>query len=103
MSIRARFDDELSYLNTELIKMGALCERAVTSALEVFLQHDKSKVSVASKLEKEIDAKERDIEDLCMKLIPVSYTHLDVYKRQDLLFLLLSSLYLLLQRIYSMI
>ncbi len=69
MSIRARFDDELSYLNTELIKMGALCERAVTSALEVFLQHDKSKVSVASKLEKEIDAKERDIEDLCMKLI----------------------------------
>ncbi len=69
MSIRARFDDELSYLNTELIKMGALCERAVTSALEVFLQHDKSKASVASKLEKEIDAKERDIEDLCMKLI----------------------------------
>lgn len=69
MSIRSHFDDELSHLNTELIKMGALCERAVTSALEVFFLHDKTKASIASKLEKEIDAKERDIEDLCMKLI----------------------------------
>ena len=69
MSIRSHFDDELSYLNTELIKMGALCERAVTSALDVYFTHDKSRAAVANKLEKEIDAKERDIEDLCMKLI----------------------------------
>lgn len=36
MSIRTLFDDELSLLNTELIKMGALCERAVMSALNVY-------------------------------------------------------------------
>lgn len=69
MSIRAHFDDELSFLNTELIKMGALCERAVSVALDVFFTHNRELAKAAQRLEKEIDAKERDIEDLCMKLI----------------------------------
>ncbi len=69
MSIRTVFDDELSLLNTELIKMGALCERAVRSALNVYFLNKKDDAAVADKLEKEIDSKERDIEDLCMKLI----------------------------------
>ena len=69
MSIRTLFDDELSLLNTELIKMGALCERAVRSALNVYFLGKKADAETANKLEKEIDSKERDIEDLCMKLI----------------------------------
>lgn len=69
MSIRTLFDDELSLLNTELIKMGALCERAVRSALNVYFLGKKADAEMANKLEKEIDSKERDIEDLCMKLI----------------------------------
>lgn len=69
MSIRTLFDDELSLLNTELIKMGALCERAVRSALNVYFLGKKNDAETANKLEKEIDSKERDIEDLCMKLI----------------------------------
>lgn len=69
MSIRTVFDDELSLLNTELIKMGALCERAVRSALNVYFLNKKDDAATADKLEKEIDSKERDIEDLCMKLI----------------------------------
>lgn len=69
MSIRTVFDDELSLLNTELIKMGALCERAVRSALNVYFLNKNGDAEVADKLEKEIDSKERDIEDLCMKLI----------------------------------
>lgn len=69
MSIRTVFDDELSLLNTELIKMGALCERAVRSALNVYFLGKKADAETANKLEKEIDSKERDIEDLCMKLI----------------------------------
>lgn len=69
MSIRTLFDDELSLLNTELIKMGALCERAVRSALNVYFLCKKADAETANKLEKEIDSKERDIEDLCMKLI----------------------------------
>ena len=69
MSIRTIFDDELSLLNTELIKMGALCERAVRSALNVYFLGKKADAETANKLEKEIDSKERDIEDLCMKLI----------------------------------
>ncbi|MCJ7855862.1 phosphate signaling complex protein PhoU [Lachnospiraceae bacterium NSJ-143] len=67
--MRAHFDDELSFLNTELIKMGALCERAVSVALDVFFTHNRELAKAAQRLEKEIDAKERDIEDLCMKLI----------------------------------
>ena len=69
MSIRTLFDDELSLLNTELIKMGALCERAVRSALNVYFLGKKADAETANKLEKEIDSKEIDIEDLCMKLI----------------------------------
>ena len=69
MIIRTLFDDELSLLNTELIKMGALCERAVRSALNVYFLGKKADAETANKLEKEIDSKERDIEDLCMKLI----------------------------------
>ena len=69
MSIRTLFDDELSLLNTELIKMGALCERAVRSALNVYFLGKKADAETANKLEKEIDSKEREIEDLCMKLI----------------------------------
>ena len=46
-----------------------MCERAVRSALNVYFLGKKADAETANKLEKEIDSKERDIEDLCMKLI----------------------------------
>ncbi len=67
--MRNRFDEQLGILNTELITMGALCEDAISMAVK-YLEEDeaplKDKVNEA---EKEIDAKERDIEDLCMRLL----------------------------------
>ena len=46
-----------------------MCERALRSDLNVYFLGKKADAETANKLEKEIDSNERDIEDLCMKLI----------------------------------
>ena len=67
--MRNTFDEQLSLLNVELIKMGALCEEALAAAMKALFDSDLSQVTLASEYEREIDQKERDIESLCMRLI----------------------------------
>ena len=64
--MRNTFDEQLSLLNVELIKMGALCEEALAAAMRALFDSDLSQVTLASEYEREIDQKERDIESLCM-------------------------------------
>ena len=67
--MRTRFDQQLEKLHVELIKMGSLCEQAITlasSSLEVQEENNLHKVAA---LESEVDAKEREIEDICMRLL----------------------------------
>ena len=67
--MRTRFDQQLEKLHVELIKMGSLCEQAITlasSSLEVQEENTLHKVAA---LESEVDAKEREIEDICMRLL----------------------------------
>ena len=124
--MRNKFDEQLEKLHIELIKMGALCEEAVTTAICALEKNDVTALHKVFETDGEIDQAERDIERLCMKLLlqqqpvatdlrvissalkmitdmervgdqasdiaeiakiiieggPVSYTHLDVYKRQ---------------------
>ena len=61
--MRNRFDEQLSLLNRELIQMGALCEEVIALAAKALTTGDVP---------------------LAAKVAPVSYTHLDVYKRQSL-------------------
>ncbi|MDR0889478.1 MAG: phosphate signaling complex protein PhoU [Oscillospiraceae bacterium] len=64
-----RFDQSLQTLSDELIRMGALCEDAITAALRALLENDAHAVQTAAFLEEEINRKERDIEQLCMQLL----------------------------------
>lgn len=67
--MRNRFDTQLEYLHVELIRMGALCEEGIGSAIKFLLNRDDQMARKAAEIEKEIDHKEREIESLCMKLL----------------------------------
>ncbi len=66
---RSRFDEQLDKLNTMLIEMGALTELAITTAIVALQKQDIELAKKASYYENEIDQMEKDIEDLCLKLI----------------------------------
>ena len=67
--MRMRFDQQLEELNLELIKMGALCERAIRRAADQLLNEKETEPQAIDRMEEEINHKERDIENLCMKLL----------------------------------
>lgn len=66
--MRSRFDEQLELLNVELIRMGALCEDAISYASRTMLGEGNLAEQVY-KTDREIDQKERDIENLCMRLL----------------------------------
>ena len=67
--MRNKFDQQLEQLHLELIKMGALCEEAISANVKALLDGDQSMAEKSIAREKDIDQKERDIESLCMKLL----------------------------------
>ena len=67
--MRMHFDQQLEELNLELIKMGALCERAIRRAADQLLNEKETESQAVERMEDEINHKERDIENLCMKLL----------------------------------
>lgn len=67
--VRSRFDGQLEELNVELIKMGALCEEAITASVSALIQYDKTFVHTVFEKDDEIDRMERDIETFCMRLL----------------------------------
>ena len=67
--MRDKFQQQLQQLNEDLIEMGALCKEAVADAMTAPLHSDKQARQKAFLTEYEIDNKEREIENLCMKLL----------------------------------
>ena len=67
--MRLKFDEQLETLNVELIKMGALCEEAISMALKSLSESDPSLIEKVFTTDGEIDRKEREIEALCMRLL----------------------------------
>lgn len=67
--MRNRFDQQLERLHVELIRMGALCEDAISAAAGALLKGDAALADAAEDAEREIDRQEREIEDLCLKLL----------------------------------
>jgi len=67
--MRNRFDEQLEILNSHLIEMGTLVERAISLAAMSIIDRDTDFVEIASEVEAEIDNKEKEIENLCMKLL----------------------------------
>ena len=60
---------QLEQLNFMLIEMGALVERAVACAAKGFVTQDAENAKNVFRIGGEIEAKEKEIEGLCMKLL----------------------------------
>ena len=67
--MRSRFDEQLSELNSELIKMGSLCENVIAMSAKALLDGDLELAQKVAEYDIEIDQAERDIENHCMKLL----------------------------------
>lgn len=67
--MRNQFDNQLEKLNTQLIKMGGLIEMAISSAVKALIEQDKDQAKQAIYADREVDLKEKEIEDLCLKLL----------------------------------
>ena len=67
--MRDKFEEQLEQLNVELIKTGALCEDAISTAAKALLENDLKLAERVKPIELEIDQKEREIESLCMRLL----------------------------------
>lgn len=67
--MRVYYDAQLATLNTDMIQMSALCEDAISAAVQGMLEDDKKLAEKVTSIELEIDQYERDIERLCMRLL----------------------------------
>ncbi len=67
--MRSRFDDQLDLLNKELITMGALCENAIAMSASALAEGKPALAEEVPGLSAQIDQKEREIENLCLKLL----------------------------------
>ena len=67
--MRNKFETQLEELNRELIHMGALVEESIDSAVKALCNQDKEEAKKAIAFDRRIDYKEKEIEDLCLKLI----------------------------------
>ena len=67
--MRYRFDEQLELLNNELIAMGSLCEEAISITSRALANGDVSLAKKVADLEVKINQKEREVENLCLKLL----------------------------------
>lgn len=95
--MRSQFDQQLAQLHRELIEMGALCEEVIALSSQALTEGDASLARRVAPLDRDIDRKERDIENLCLRLLTADGTlramaraairmvseSVDAYVRQD--------------------
>ena len=67
--MRNKFEEQLEKLHVEMIQMGALCEDAISAAAEALIHSDAALAAAAEEAEREIDQKEREVENLGLKLL----------------------------------
>ncbi len=67
--MRNRFEKQLDTLHKELIIMGSLCEEAIEVAVKAIRNSDIHMAKTVKDIESRIDEKEREIEDICLKIL----------------------------------
>ncbi|MDO5301304.1 MAG: phosphate signaling complex protein PhoU [Tissierellia bacterium] len=67
--MRKLYDEELNELNTLLIEMGAMIERAIANALDALEHRDTDKALDVVLEDRRVDEMERKIEDLSISLL----------------------------------
>ena len=66
---RKVYQEQLRKLNSELIQMGDLCEKAMSLVMKALREKDEEIARGVHKIEREIDENERVIEAQCMTLL----------------------------------
>ncbi|MCI8426819.1 MAG: phosphate signaling complex protein PhoU [Lachnospira sp.] len=67
--MRSKFDEQLDLLNKELITMGAFCENAIELSANALTEGKPELADTVFHLSAQIDEKEREIENRCLKLL----------------------------------
>lgn len=68
--MRNKFNEQLEYLNKEMTQMGNLCQQVISKAIKITMDYEKQNMkSEVLEMDSEIDRKEREIENICMKLL----------------------------------
>ncbi len=67
--MRNKYDEELQNLHNSLIKMGSLCEHAITFAMKCFDEDNEGSIDTVKLTEVKINEFEREIERQCLKLL----------------------------------
>ena len=55
--MRNKFDEQLAKLHDELSEMGQMCEEAISDAVRIFAENDKSLIEKTLMTDSEIDRK----------------------------------------------
>ncbi len=69
MSTRKQFEEDLSQLKTELVKMCRLTESMIEAAIEALTQQDPELGKSIGLMDKQVDEYEMDIEKKCMRIL----------------------------------
>lgn len=69
VNMRNRFDRQLVQLNNDLIEMGGMIEKAISDTVKALVNQDIELASNVIEYDEEIDHQEREIEQLCLKLL----------------------------------
>lgn len=69
VNMRNRFDRQLVQLNNELIEMGGMIEKTISDTVKALVNQDIELASNVIEYDEEIDHQEREIEQLCLKLL----------------------------------
>lgn len=69
VNMRNRFDRQLVQLNNELIEMCGMIEKAISDTVKALVNQDIELASNVIEYDEEIDHQEREIEQLCLKLL----------------------------------
>ncbi|MCL2634324.1 MAG: phosphate signaling complex protein PhoU [Oscillospiraceae bacterium] len=67
--MRNKFEQQLTLLNNMLIEMGGLIETSIALAIQAMKEQNSEAADRAVEYDREIDQMERDIEELCLKLL----------------------------------
>ena len=66
---RTNFKMQLEQLNDQMITMGSMIENAIETAIAALVSQDTERAEEAIAYDMEVDAQERNIEQLCYKLL----------------------------------
>ncbi len=67
--MRETYNKQLRALRSELVLMGAMCEEAINCAIRGLFENNEELRKKTFELEKEISIKEREVEQVCFRLL----------------------------------